>query len=95
MNLVKAFVLLIFIILAFLATGCSTTVPVKRNFPSVPDELLVGCPELKKVAQGTTKLSEVLIVVTDNYSTYHECHIKLQAWQEWYKSQKEIFDSVN
>jgi hypothetical protein len=86
---------LLALLLSLTLVGCSTSVPVKRNFPSVPEELLVDCPELKKVAQGTTKLSEVLVVVTDNYSTYHECRIKLQAWQEWYKSQKEIFDSIN
>ena len=78
---------------AVLLAGCLAT-PVKRNFPSVPDELLVACPELKEVKEGTTKLSEVLLVVTDNYSEYHECRIKADGWIEWYKSQKEIFDSV-
>jgi hypothetical protein len=86
---------LLTLFLSLTLIGCGTSVPVKRTFPNVPEELLVDCPELKKVAQGTTKLSEILVVVTDNYSTYHECRIKLQAWQEWYKSQKEIFDSVN
>jgi hypothetical protein len=94
MNLVKSFVLLIFIILAFLATGCSTTVPVKRTFPEVPAEILQTCPDLSKTAP-TTKLSDVLVVVTENYSKYHECRIKVDAWIEWYKSQKEVFDSVN
>jgi hypothetical protein len=74
-------------------TGCSATVPVKRNFPSVPEELLVSCTELKEVPE-TIKLSEVISVVVDNYGQYHQCAIKSEGWIEWYKSQKEIFESV-
>lgn len=78
---------------AVLLSGCLAT-PVKRTFPDVPKELLVICPDLTLVAEGTTQLSEVLKVVTENYSQYHECRIKNDLWIEWYKTQKEIFDSV-
>jgi hypothetical protein len=82
---------LVIIPLIFL-TGCLTT-PVKRNFPEVPPELMEACPDLKTV-QPTEKLSEVLKVVVDNYGQYHECKIKVDTWVEWYKTQKQIFDSV-
>jgi len=75
-----------------LLTGCLTT-PVKRNFPEVPQELMEACPDLKLV-EPTEKLSDVLKVVTDNYGQYHECKIKVDTWVEWYKTQKQIFDSV-
>lgn len=78
---------------SLLLTGCLTT-PVKRNFPEIPDELKVACPDLKEVDTNTTKLSEVISVVTVNYSEYHSCKVKVDAWIEWYKTQKEIFDSV-
>ena len=78
---------------AILLTGCLAT-PVKRTFPEVPGELMQICPDLTKVSEGIEKLSEVLKVVTDNYSQYHECRIKNDLWIEWYKTQKEIFDSV-
>lgn len=74
-------------------TGCLTTTPVKRNFPEVPKELMEACPDLKTVPE-TEKLSEVLKVVTDNYSQYQECRLKVDTWIEWYKTQKTIFDSV-
>jgi hypothetical protein len=35
-----------------------------------------------------------LIVVTNNYTIYHECKIKVETWQQWYKEQKQIFESV-
>ena len=84
-------------ILAFipilLLTGCLNT-PVKRNFPTVPEDLLKACPDLEQIDPKTDKLSDVLLVVTNNYGQYHQCRIKLDAWIEWYKTQKSIFDSV-
>jgi pectin methylesterase-like acyl-CoA thioesterase len=76
-----------------LLTGCLAT-PVKRNFPEVPQELLTACPDLSTVSAETDKLSDVLKVVTTNYGQYQECQIKVDAWTEWYKTQKQIFDSV-
>ncbi len=73
--------------------GCLST-PVKRTFPEVPKEVMQACPDLKTVEEGTTKLSEVLKVVTANYAQYHECKITVDAWIEWYTTQKDIFDSV-
>ena len=78
---------------AILLSGCLAT-PVKRTFPDVPKELMEICPDLSMVPEGTTKLSEVMKVVTTNYSQYHECRIKNDMWIEWYKTQKSIFDSV-
>jgi hypothetical protein len=77
-----------------LLTGCLST-PVKRTFPEAPTELMTQCLDLLQIKEGTTQLSEVLKVVTENYSQYHECNIKNQLWIEWYKSQKEIFNSVD
>jgi hypothetical protein len=73
-------------------SGCST-VPVERKFPNVPKELMESCPDLKQT-QSTNKLSEVLTIVVENYGQYHECKVKADSWMEWYKTQKQIFDSV-
>jgi hypothetical protein len=78
---------------SILLTGCLAT-PVKRTFPEAPQELMTACPELAMVAEGTTQLSEVLKTITENYSQYHECRVKNDLWIEWYKTQKEIFNSV-
>ena len=82
------------LLILLLLAGCSTTVPVKRNFPEVPSVLKEPCVELAQLKQDTTKLSEVITVVTDNYMEYHKCSSKVDMWIEWYSSQKEIFDSV-
>jgi hypothetical protein len=84
---------ILLIIPVLLLSGCLVSTPVKRNFPEVPKELMEACPDLKKTDQ-TEKLSEVLKVVVDNYGQYHECKIKVDTWAEWYKTQKDIFESV-
>lgn len=86
--------LLLLIPTVFMLAGCLSTAPVKRNFPEIPEELKVSCPDLKTIEKGTTQLSKVITVVTENYSQYHECKVKVDAWMEWYKTQKQIFDSV-
>lgn len=78
-----------------LLTGClSTTAPVKRNFPEVPSELMAACPDLRQIEKGTEQLSKVITVVTENYTQYHECKVKVDNWILWYNSQKKIFDEV-
>ena len=84
---------LLLLVPVLLLTGCLTTAPVKRNFPEVPQELMESCPDLKTVPD-TEKLSDVLKVITDNYAQYQECRVKVDTWVEWYKTQKQIFDSV-
>ena len=74
-----------------LLTGCLTTAP---KFPDIPPELKTACPELNEVANGTVELSKVLDVVVVNYSTYYECRVKVDAWLQWHKEQKEIFDKA-
>jgi hypothetical protein len=74
-----------------LLSGCLATAP---KFPDVPAEMLTSCPDLNEVADGTKELSKVLDVVIVNYSTYYECRVKVEAWQEWHKQQKQIYDNA-
>lgn len=82
------------ITLALFLSACATSVPVTMNFPQVPEELKTSCPDLKNIPEGTTKLSEVVTVVTENYGQYQECKIKIDAWTQWYNSQKKIFEGI-
>jgi len=79
-------------IFIILLAGCSTTVvPVKQKFPPASQSLMMSCPDLTEVKE-TEKLSDVLTVVTKNYSDYHQCRFKVDAWIEWYKTQQQEFD---
>jgi hypothetical protein len=74
--------------------GCDQDVPVKPIWPSIPEELKTACPDLKQVDPNTAKLSQVVDVVVDNYSQYHECQDKADFWMEWYQKQKKIYEGV-
>lgn len=77
-----------------LLTGCllKDPVPVKQVWPDVPKELLEACPDLKQVNPNTTKLSEIISVVSDNYAQYYDCKAKVDDWITWYQGQKKIYE---
>lgn len=77
----------------FLVGCASKPVPVTMKFPEVPQTFMEPCPQLKKLDKEP-KLSDVAKIVSENYTFYHECSIKSQAWIEWYKAQKKIFEGV-
>jgi hypothetical protein len=53
-------------------------------------------PSTISTVRGTSKVKvpELLTTVTGNYGTCYEAREKLKAWQDWYKNQKEIFESI-
>ena len=77
-----------------LALSACASVPVERKFPKVPEELMVGCPDLQTIPEGTTQLSVVVEAVTTNYGQYQMCQAKNATWIDWYNEQKKIFESV-
>ena len=86
------FALVIMLILA--VSGCSTAVPVTAQFPEPPGKgATTACPALQKL-NNDAKLSDVANTVTVNYSTYYECAVKTDAWQEWYRIQKHISEGA-
>jgi hypothetical protein len=52
------------------------------------------CEPLDKVPADTKQLSTTAEVVIKNYGKYHVCRIKVEEWQEWYKSNKKIYETV-
>lgn len=71
----------------FLA-GCVNTMP------KWPDAPRVGtCPKLDD-AMPSEKLSELLSTVTKNYGKYHECSARTEAWEQWYRDQKKIYEDA-
>jgi hypothetical protein len=86
------FAIVIMLVLAI--TGCSTAVPVTARFPDPPGSLATqSCAELQKL-KDDARLSDISRTVTLNYSSYYECAVKTDAWIEWYKIQKIIFEGV-
>jgi len=81
------------LLLAVLLAGCATQpVPIKQKFPDVDKDNLIACPNLKEVAETNTSLTDLLLVVQDNYGEYYTCKDRVDAWIKWYNEQKKIFD---
>jgi len=85
---------LFLVIVTLLLVGCSTTVPVTAKFPAAPNVLMEKCAPLKKLEGEQVSLVDLHTTVVHNYTSYHECSVKVEAWQEWYTSQKKIFEEV-
>ena len=94
MSLIRLFILVVFIVLAFLITGCSTAVPVTQKFPDAPDMLKEKCPELRTIAGERVTIIEFTRTVSENYTTYHQCAGRTDAWIDWYNQQKKIWEQV-
>ncbi len=80
--------------LAIVLAGCSTTVPVARKFPEAPQVLKEKCERLKLIEGDKVAITEMLKVIVHNYSLYHECSTKVEGWQEWYDTQKKIYENI-
>jgi hypothetical protein len=80
---------------SLLLSGCfATATPVKRSFPAVPDDFMQPPAELVTLDKNTQDLDALIINANENYTLYRELGIRLQGWQEWYREQKRIFESV-
>ena len=79
-----------------LLSGClaTTQTNVMPPWPELPDDLKTACPDLATIDKQVVQFSDVLDVVTANYSTYKECQIKVDSWLQWYATQKKIYETV-
>ena len=75
-------------------TGCTAFLPAKPKFPEPTKGLTEPCPDLKKIQGDKVASTELLKTVVENYALYHECSIKNDGWNDWYKEQKRIYDQV-
>jgi len=86
---------LLLVICLISLVGCANrVVPVTQKFPTVPDELTTPCSDLKDIPENTDKLSVLAGTVVSNYSLYHDCKMQVDSWNEWYTTQKKIFEEV-
>lgn len=85
------------LLFVLLLSGCSVfqkPVPIKPDFPAVPNALMEPCPQLRTIPEGTTKISEVASTVAKNYGDYSDCKDEVSFWIEWYTKQKQIYDNI-
>ena len=80
--------------LASLLVACSTAVPLTQSFPDAPDMLKEKCPPLKTIPGEKVTIIEFTKTVSENYTLYHQCAGRTDAWIDWYQQQKKIWDET-
>jgi hypothetical protein len=80
------------ILFSLLLSACANNAPIMSiKWPDAPATLRQACPPLEQIDPTTQKLSDALTVITNNYSDYHTCELKVQEWNEWYDNQTKIY----
>jgi len=79
------------LLITLLLTGCQTVVPVNKPFPEAPEELMEPPKSMVPISGTDIRLSAFLAHLVDNNSICLENAIKLDAWQEWYNKQRELY----
>ena len=51
-------------------------------------------PDLKLLSKDKKTLEDLLENANENYGLYYDLQDRYNAWQMWYKQQKEIFNSI-
>lgn len=74
-------------------SGCSTLD--QRKFPDAEKSLMIECPELSKLPNDPVTISQLMTVVVQNYTLYHQCANKVKGWKEWYEKQKNNYEGKN
>ena len=82
------------LILTLFLVACSTPVPVKRHFPEADPFMLEPAAELKPLPPDTVDLDQLITNSAENYGEYRKLVQRYEMWIEWYKKQKENFESV-
>lgn len=83
--------------LALLISSCSIfkqPVPIAPQWPEVPAELKKKCEALKTVAGDKVSLTDMMKVIVENYTLHYECSTKVDGWNDWYNSQKKVYETV-
>jgi len=90
--------LIITLLITLLLAGCGSLkqlVPVKPPpFPEAVKELTDPCPDLKKIEGNQVAIIDLLKVVVENYTMYYQCSLKNDGWNDWYKTQRDIYEKA-
>ena len=84
-------IIYLYIMPTLLICGCATNStnnnPVSFNGP--PINATEKCNDLKTLPENS-KMSDLIKIMSENYSSYYSCSQKNEAWNEWYKKIKDL-----
>ena len=83
------------IISCLLLSACATSkTNVTAKWPEAPADLQQPAAELTPLAPEQRNLSDMILNSNENYSQYYILKEKYEGWQNWYKSQQQIWQGL-
>jgi hypothetical protein len=79
----------------YLLSSCASQEPiVQPSWPSAPSALFEPAEKLKPLGDDQHRLSDLIENANINYSQYYLLKEKYEAWQNWYDTQKKIWNGI-
>jgi hypothetical protein len=64
------------------------------EFPSAPSSLTEPAENLDSLPADKKNLTDLIQNANENFGKYYQLKEKYESWQNWYNTQKQIYDSV-
>ena len=64
------------------------------EFPSAPSSLTESADNLDPLPSDKKTLADLIQNANENFGKYYQLKEKYEAWQNWYNTQKQIYESV-
>ncbi|NBP02375.1 MAG: hypothetical protein EBU90_20110 [Proteobacteria bacterium] len=81
-------------------TGCSLLQPRvvmvdPPQWPEAGQTLKEPCKQLKELDPAKQlNITDILLIVVENYGNYHECSFKKDGWNKWYDQNKQMYEQA-
>jgi len=83
------------LILIAVLTGCAaSSSPVKIKWPKAPEELMTPTADLTPLPTDKNTFADLLENANDNFAQYYILKSKIETWQQWYNTQKKIYEDA-
>ena len=86
--------LIIFMVAMLVGCAANRPAPVKLKWPEVPQDMMQPPEELEPLDASKTRLSDLIDNANVNYSKYYLLKDRYEAWQQWYRSQQQIYQGA-
>ena len=64
------------------------------QWPEAPPNLMEPASNLDSLPEDKKSLTDLIQNANENYGKYYQLKEKYEGWQDWYKSQKQIYESI-
>ena len=64
------------------------------TWPEAPTSLMEPVSNLDPLPEDKKSLTDLIQNANENYGKYYQLKEKYDGWQDWYKSQKQIYESI-